>query len=140
MNDVQVGDDAANGAAVGLVSGENATDGIARQLQPGFLAQFAQAGVAQVFVRIEKAARQGEQAVSRLAAAFDDEDVFAAKDERIDGDEDGRVGRGRPGLLVVCDIARLGGDGAVGVCRAEIAQGGGDGGRQLRFIPGFAVR
>ena len=94
MNDVQVGDDAADGAAVGLVGGENAADGIARQLQPGFLAQFAQAGVAQVFVRIEKAAGQGEQAVSRLAAAFDDEDVFAAKDERIDGDEDGRVGRG----------------------------------------------
>ena len=137
---MQVGDDAANGAAVGLVSGENATDGIARQLQPGFLAQFAQAGVAQLFVRVEKSAGQGEQAASRLAAALDDEDVFATKNERIDGHEDGRVGRGRPGLLVVCDVARLGGDGAVGVCRAEIAQGGGDGGRQLRFIPGFAVR
>ena len=75
-----------------------------------------------------------------MAAAFDDEDVFAAKDKRIDGHEDGRVGRGRPGLFVVGDVARFGGDGAAGVCRTEIAQGGGDGGRQLRFIPGFAVR
>ena len=137
---MQVGDHAANGAAVGLVGGENAADGVAREAQPGFFVQFAQAGVAQVLVRVEEAAGQGEQAASRLAAAFDDEDVFAAKDERINGHEDGRVGRGRPRLLVVCDVARLGGDGAVGVCRAEIAQGGGDGGRQLRFIPGFAVR
>ena len=124
---MQVGDDAADGAAVGFVGGEDAADGVARQVQPGFFVQFAQAGVAQVFARVEESAGQGEQAASRLAAAFDDEDVFAAKDERINGNEDGRVGRGCPGLFVVGDVARLCGDGAVGVSRAEIAQGGGDG-------------
>ena len=104
-----MGDGAPAQAAVGVIEDMGVFQGALqhrqRQLHPGFLAQFAQAGIQHRFVLADEAPGQRPQALAGFSTSAHQQHVPGVHHHRIGGDEGGRIRRVDPRGAVLLDEA-----------------------------------
>ena len=74
-----------------------------RHLEAHPLAQLPQARVQQTLMRVDEASRQGVEPLAGRRGAPDQQHMPRLHDHRVDGNEDGRVGRLGPGAAILIE-------------------------------------